>query len=139
LLAGTSQLDIMERTALLIIAPEWRDRAVLAAELGERLPYAICSAPTPAAGAMLLRLQGLRPVLCLVESGEGIKPAAVQTLRQVYPQLLLVVIYGVYDRPDYASLIGDANRVLQRPVAIAEVVQAVKEVLAATSGPGDKG
>lgn len=129
----------MERPALLIIAPEWRNRTLLAAELGERLPYAICSAPTPAAGVLLLRLQRLRPVLCLVESGVGITPAAVQTLRQRYPQLLLVVIYGVYDRRDYAALIGDANRVLQRPIAIAEVVQAVKEVLAATSGPGDKG
>lgn len=129
----------MERTALLIIAPEWRDRAVLAAELGERLPYTICSAPTPAAGVMLLRLQGLRPVLCLVESGEGITPAAVQTLRQLYPQLLLVVIHGVYDRLDYASLIGDANRVLQRPVAVAEIVRAVREVLEVTSGRGDKG
>lgn len=129
----------MERAALLIIAPEWRDRAVLAAELGERLSYVICSAPTPAAGVTLLRLQGLRPVLCLVESGEGITPAAVQTLRQTYPQLPLVVIDGVYDRLDYAALAGGANRALQRPVAVAEVVQAVKEVLEVTSGLGDKG
>ncbi len=120
---------IQKKPVILVIAPEWRDRAVLVAQLSEQFPYAVHSAPTPTEAELRLRIQNMEPVLLIVETDSSVDTSTLQKLCDTHPDTALVLIYGVFYQTEYLPFHARAAKVLKRPLTVGEIVRAVAAVL----------
>ncbi|MCD6552730.1 MAG: response regulator [Anaerolineae bacterium] len=113
---------------VLLVVNDWRERALILAQLQEE-GYTVHAVSTvPWAIALLCR--GLiAPDVAIVDVvGQDVAERDLVTLRELIGDAPLVLCTGVYERADTQSILAP-TRVLVRPFRVQDVVDAVREVL----------
>ncbi len=119
-----------ETGELLLVAADWRSRALLLAELQEA-GFPVRAAPgIQWAITWLLRGQVTAPALLVVDVHQDplALPNQVTALQQLSGGAPLVLIVGVYQRRAFESLRASCAAFLVRPVTIGQVVAVVRRL-----------
>lgn len=114
---------------ILVISPDWRTRALLAAQLGETTGCEVLSAPAPNEGRLLLRLIGVLPALLVVDAGQELTAEEVERLLDALSTVPAVLVVSALRRTSFAPLAQRCAAVLVRPVSIGQIARAAAALL----------
>jgi hypothetical protein len=114
---------------VLLVSSRWQTRALLAAELGERVAGNVVSAPDVNAALSLIKLAGIDPRAMVVDAGWGVGPDDVERLLEAKREVPLVLIASGLRRDMFDPLRNCCAAYLVRPVRIGTIARTVVEVL----------
>ena len=124
--------------------PEPRDVLLIAADLNERrllfgelleAGYDVLPLPglAPALGTFLQHAVAPRLILLDVQGDEHATPKSVEHLAALSPGVPLILIVGSIDKALWDPLDRGVAALLHRPITIGQIVETVKQTLAAAS------
>jgi DNA-binding NtrC family response regulator len=121
----------------LLIAADWRARALALAELQEA-GYEVEAAPGVRDAARALLSGSVEPGLLLLDTRDDADatPEKAVGLLELAPQAPAIVITGAYEQATWEPLRPRLAALLHRPISIAKVVEAVQRVLPAPTERG---
>ncbi len=128
---------------VLLIAADWRSRALILAELQEA-GYDVMAVPGLRYGLKALLRSRVCPRMILVDvwQDDFATPDRIAELVRVSPDVPVVLVVGTFEREAYAPLTDQLAALLIRPVRIGEVVDRVRALLppgsARTEGEEDE-
>jgi len=116
---------------VLVLVPEWPERALLRAQLMEAgyEGVAIDALPIP----RLYRLPGLRPRAAIVDLREFLHPRAVLDELQSFIAPNRIVVIAALGTPGADDMRRAGHRVVVRPTSIRDVVAAAADALRVSS------
>ncbi len=117
---------------ILVISPDWRTRALLAAQLCETCGCDTISAPGSDEALSLLNIMGVRPVLVVIDTGgvQGeIGKAEIERLLTVLSETPAVLIGSVFQRTMLEQLKTQRATCLIRPVSIGMIAETARRLL----------
>ncbi len=114
---------------ILVVSTRWQTRALLAAELGERVERDVISAADVNAALGLIKLAAVDPVLMVVDAGQGIGPDDVGRLLEAKRAVGSVLIVSRLRRDAFDDLRERCAAYLVRPVRIETIARTVVSVL----------
>lgn len=120
--------------AILILSPDWRTRALLAAQLGEMSDYKVASAQSVNQALSLIKLGGIDPVLMVFDVDQQVPRSEIERAIAALPHTPLVLIVSALRRTALASLKEDCAAYLVRPIRIGEVAQKAIQTLKDENG-----
>lgn len=118
--------------SIMVISPDWRTRALLAAQICESCDCDTVSAPGIDEALTLLSLVPVRPVLVVIDTGQAqgeIGPAEIERLRLRLPEVPFVLVTSAFQRASLASSERYCAACLTRPVSIGAIAETVKRLL----------
>lgn len=120
---------------VLLIAADWRSRALILAELQER-GLEVTALPGLRLGLKALIRGRLAPRALLIDvwDDDFASPQTVGDALALLPQAPVVLVVGTWDRARYEDLAGGQVTLLVRPVSVGEIVSAMCERLKEVNG-----
>ncbi|RME50848.1 MAG: hypothetical protein D6790_20700 [Caldilineae bacterium] len=115
---------------LLLLAADWQTRALTLAELKER-GHQVLALPGLRWGLKALLQGRVDPPLVFVDTKDDdfVSPEEIHHLRELLPDVPIVLLTGVFERETYAAIQEDVDAFLVRPITIGEIVAAIEEKL----------
>ena len=112
---------------ILLIAADWRSRALTLAELQEA-GYDVMAVPGLRYGLKAVLRSQVAPRLVLVDvwKDDFATPDRVEELTRALPEVPVVLLVGVFERADYAHLADRVAALLVRPMRVGDVVEHVR-------------
>jgi DNA-binding NtrC family response regulator len=119
---------------ILLIAADWRARALTLAQLQEA-GYEVEAVPGVRDAARALLSGSVEPGLLLLDTRDDADatPEKVAGLLELAPQAPAIVITGAYEQATWEPLRPRLAALLHRPISIARVVEAVQRVVPAAA------
>lgn len=117
---------------ILVISPDWRTRALLAAQLCETCNCDTVSAPGVDEALILLSIAPAQLVLVIVDTGQAqgeIGPAEIERLLSRLPGIPVILITSAFQQATLAQLGTHLAAYLTRPVSIGKVAETAKGIL----------
>ena len=115
---------------ILVVSARWQTRALLAAELGERVERDVLSVADVDEALALIKLAGVDPILMVVDAGGQMGPEDVERLSEAKSGTGLILVVSALRGDSFTSLRPRCSRYLTRPVSIGAIADAVVRVLA---------
>jgi len=122
-------MDDVAAHPILVVSTRWQTRALLAAELGERVARDVVSAPDVNAALSLIKLIGVDPAVMVVDAGQSIGPADVQRLPEAKSGVPLVLVASALRGEAFDDLRERCAAYLVRPVSIGRIARVVVALL----------
>jgi DNA-binding NtrC family response regulator len=119
---------------ILLVSARWQTRAMLAAELGERLARDVVSATSVNEALGLIKLAAVDPVGMVVDAGRRVEPEDVRRLLEAKREVPLVLVVSRLRREAFDGLRERCAAYLERPVRIGTIVESVACVLEDVEG-----
>jgi DNA-binding NtrC family response regulator len=115
---------------VLLIAADWKSRALVLAELQEA-GYSVIVAPAlrHAYRTLLGRQVDPRVILLDVSGDADATPPYVEQLLSLAPGIPLILLTGAYEAEEWQPILEKAAGNLRKPVTVGEVVEAVRQAL----------
>jgi len=123
-----------KREPILLISARWQTRALLAAELGERVARDVVSAAGVNEALGLIKLAGVEPVVMVVDAGRRVEPEDVWRLLEAKREVPLVLVVSRLRREAFDGLREACAVYLVRPVRIGAIAERVVSVLEDVEG-----
>lgn len=119
----------VEESKVLLVAAEWRTRALLLAELEEE-GYDVVALPGIRWALAALAGERLTPALVVLDvTGDPeARPGRVRHLLRMVGNAPVVLLVGAYDAPTFIPLRDQVAAWLVRPLRLARVVEAVRRL-----------
>ncbi len=114
---------------IVVIAPRWRDRALLTAQLAETRAERVVSAVDVTGALEWVTFWETPPAAIVVDAGQKITAEDVRDLQAALPGVPMVVVASALWRASFEPLRSQGLTLLVRPVRIGEVVRATARVL----------
>jgi DNA-binding response OmpR family regulator len=114
---------------ILVVSARWQTRALLAAELGERVERDVLSVADVNEALALIKLAGVEPALLVVDAGGQMGPEDVERLTEAQGGTGLVLVVSRLRGDAFDSLRERCADYLTRPVSIGAIADAVLRVL----------
>jgi DNA-binding NarL/FixJ family response regulator len=115
---------------ILLVSPRWQTRALLAAELGERVERDVVSAADVDEALGLIKLVGVDPAVIVIDAGRRMAPEDVERLLEAKSGTDVVLVVSGLRRGAFARLRQRCAGYLMRPVSIGAIADGVVRVLA---------
>ncbi len=123
-----------KRDPILLISARWQTRALLAAELGERVAREIVSAASVDEALGLIKLAAVDPVVMVVDAGRRVEQEDVWRLLEAKREVPLVLVVSRLRREAFDGLRERCAAYLVRPVRIGAIAESVARVLEDVEG-----
>lgn len=118
-------MDSRGADPVLLVSPRWQTRALLAAEVGERVARHVISAVTVNDALGMIKLGGIEPVVTVVDAQRQIGPEDVERLLDAKREVPLLLVIGRLRRDAFDRICERCSVCLVRPVSIGAVAEAV--------------
>ena len=129
-----SAMDEISARPILLISARRQTRALLAAELGERVARDVIPAGDANAALGLIKLAAVDPAVMVVDAARGTRPEDVERLLAAKRKVPLVLIVSGLRRGAFDGLRERSAAYLVRPVSIGSVAGAIVETLEGQGG-----
>ncbi len=114
---------------IVLVAREWKARALLRAQLSEE-GYKVMALRTIEEAMMLLGRGMVRPGLIILDTmGQGLNESVLTDLQALADDAPILVCTGPFDLARFDFEEAGLTNLLVRPFAVGDVVSAVREVL----------
>ena len=114
---------------ILVISPNWRNRALLAAQLGETTDHNVVSAPGVDEALALVKIIGIHPALLVVDASPEMSREDVERLMAALLDTPLVLCVSALRRAAFDPLRECCAAYLIRPVSIGRIAQVVAQLV----------
>mgnify|MGYP006304886693 CR=1 FL=1 len=125
-----------KRHPVLVVSTEWKTRAMLAAEVGERVPRDVVSVADVNEALGLIKAGGVDPAVMVVDAGQHIQPEDVRRLLEAKREVPLVLVVSRLRQEGFDALRARCAACLARPVRIGFVAEKVVGLLEAENTAG---
>ena len=115
---------------IVTVAPCWRNRALLTAQLAETCAERVISAVDAAGALDWVTFLKAPPAAIVIDAGQEITAEDVRDLQAALPDVPMIVIAIALWRPSFEPLRSQGVTLLVRPIRIGEIVQTTARVLA---------